>query len=159
MGPNEKKVRSKFKLDINRSLLAISFTIFALIISLNPGLLRQSFFVPIQLTLAIPLLLSSIFARSKLAYAKKPRLWEDYGFYTFLIGYAFLMNVLGMLLSMSIGLVYGMIFMVFNIFISLTYSIIEVYEDKSTLTSRLVKDSVFITLLFFGGILPSMGIY
>ena len=159
MNQQEKEVKAKLRLDINRSFLAISFTIFALIISLKPSLFRESFFVPTQLTIAIPLLLSSIFARSKLAHTTRPKMWEEYGFITFLIGYSFLINVLGILLAVSIGLRYCLIFLIFNIIISLTYSTFEIIENHSKLVSRIIKDSFFIILIILGGILPSLGLY
>jgi len=159
MNKKEKIIKSNQRIAINRSLLAICFTIFALIISLNPSLLRGSFLVPLQLTLAIPLLLSSIFARSKLAYTKRPKMWEEYGFFTFLVGYSFLINVLGILLAGSIGLIFGLIFFSFNIIISLSYSIFEVIENKSKWPSRIRKDLLFILLLLLGGILPALRFY
>lgn len=159
MNPKEREIKSKLRLDINRTLLAIGFTIFALIISLNPSLFKESFLVPMQLTISIPLLLSSIFARSRLAYTKKPKLWEEYGFLTFLIGYAFLINVIGILLSIFINLTIGLIFIFFNILSAIVYSIFEISEDKSKLSSRIKKDLLFIILLLVGGILPSLGIF
>ena len=159
MNQKEKEIKSKLRFDINRSLLAIAFTIFALIISLNPSLFRESFLVPIQLTTAIPLLITSLFARSKSAHTNKLKLWEKYGFYTFLVGYSFLINVLGILLSVSIGLVFGLIFLIFNILTSLAYSTIEIIENKHKITSRIKKDSLFTALLLIGGIFPSVGFY
>ena len=42
---------------------------------------------------------------------------------------------------------------------SLTYSTIEVVEDKSTLSERIKKDLFFIVILVLGGVLPSIGVY
>ena len=140
MNNREKELKSKLRLDINRTLLTISFTIFALIISLNLELFKESPWVPIQLTLSIPLLLSSIFSRSKLAHAKKPKLWEEYGFFTFMFGYAFLINVVGILLSIAINPIFGLIFLFFNLFMAILYSVFEVIENKSKIFSRIKKD-------------------
>jgi len=155
----EKEIKSKSRLDINRTLLGVIFTVFALIISLNPSLLRESFLVPLQLTLAIPLLLASTFARSKLAYTKKPKMWEKYGFFTFLLGYSFLINIIGIILSASISLYIGLAFLIFNILTSVTYSIFEIVEDKTKIKSRIKKDLLFSIILLFGGILPSIRFY
>jgi len=155
MEHEEKKTKAQLRLSINQSLLAITFTVFALTISLKPSLLKESLFVPTQLTVAIPLLFSSLFARSKLPFAKHPRMWEEYGYFTFLIGYSFLINVLGTLLTVSIGKPSGIIFFVANILISVAYSCLEIAEDRSKLFSRIRKDLFFATILFLGGILPS----
>jgi len=154
----KKETQTKIKVDINESLLAINFTIFALIVSLNPSLLKQPSLV-IQLTAAIPLLLSSTFARSKLIYAKKPDVWENYGYLTFLFGYTFLINVFGVLLSKIFDVKYGLFFLLFNIIIAVIYSACEVIEDKTKLRIRIMKDALFTAIVFFGGILPSFNLY
>ncbi|MFH1649494.1 MAG: hypothetical protein ABIA93_03020 [Candidatus Woesearchaeota archaeon] len=153
------EIKAKLRLDINRSLLAICFALFGIIIAIQPELLGQTPWLPIQLTLAIPLLFTSIFARSKLATARLPKMWEEYGFITFLIGYALLINVTGILLSTKLSVHLGLIFLFSNIFISLVYSTLEVIETKSKLKTRLYKDSFFALLILIGGILPSLGIF
>lgn len=159
MNQKEKEVKSKLRLDVNRTLLAISFTVFALIISINPSLLKNSLIVSLQLTISIPLFLSSIFARSKLAHAKEINLWENYGFVTFLVGYAFLINVVGNLLSISAGIFLGLAFFGVNMVLPIVYSCIEVKENKYKFWSRFRKDFIFILLIVLGGVLPSLGIY
>ena len=159
MDQKEKEVKAKLRLDVNRTLLGIIFTIFALIISLNPSLFQSSIWVPLQLTLAIPLLISSIFARSKLAHTNRIKIWENYGCSTFVSAYSFLINILGILISTSIGLNFSLIFIVVNILSALLYSTLEVIENKSKLKSRIKKDLFFIIILILGGILPILGIY
>jgi hypothetical protein len=159
MDQKEKEIRSRFKFEINICLPTISFTLFGIIVSLNPSLLKESFLLPMRLTITIPLLLSSIFARSKLAYTQRPKLWESYGFITFLISYSFLINILGILLAASVGLFFGLAFLFANIMISMVYSSLEVLEDKSKLFLRIKKDLFFIILLILGGILPAIGLY
>lgn len=159
MNKKMQEMKSKLRLDINRSLLAICFTIFALVITLNPRLFRESALVPLQLILSIPLLLSSTFARSKLAYSKKPVMWDEYAYVTFLIAYAFMINVIGILLSSVISTKLGIIFLGFNILVSFVYSGFELFEDRSKLASRMRKDLFFAVLIIIGGILPSLGYY
>jgi len=158
---NKKQRENKYRSrqDINRSLIAISFTIFGLIISINPELLKGSFLIPLQLTLAIPLLLSCMYARSKLLTSRKPQMWEDYGYVTYLLGYSFIVNVIGILLSASVSLFVGMTFLLFNILSSVIYSVFEVMEDKYKIRSRIKKDLFFALLILLGGILPALGVY
>jgi hypothetical protein len=151
--------KARDRLDLNKTFLTICFSVFTFIIALNPDLLKENLFLSIELTLAIPLFLTSLFARSKLAYAEKTKLWENYGFITFVLGYAFLINIIGILLSLFINLNVGMLFFGMNIISPLIYSTLEVIENKSKLKSRIIKDLFFILLLIFGGILPSLKIY
>jgi len=153
------EVKAKLRLDINRTLLAICFTLFTFIAAINPSLLKDNILVAIQLTLAVPLLTSSLFARSKLAYAKIKHIWDNYGFITFLIAYGFLINTIGTLLSAITTLKIGMIFFGANIFLALMYSSLEISENKAKLKSRFIKDLAFILIIVFLGILPSLGIY
>lgn len=159
MDQKEKEIKSKLRLDINRSLLGAAFTVFGLIVSLKTPLLRESILVPMQLTLSIPLLLSSIFARSKLAHTSMPQMWEDYGYATFLFAYSFLINVVGILLTSSVSIVCGLTFLIFSVVISWTYSFFEVKESKAKLFSRIKKELLFTLLIVLGGILPVLRVY
>jgi hypothetical protein len=152
--------KSRSRLSINLSLLAICFTLFTFIVAINPTLLKENIFLSIQLTVAIPLLITSIFARTKLGYTtKNVRVWNKYGFITFMLGYGFLVNSIGILLSSIVSLNLGMVFFGAN-FLSLTaYSFMEVAEDRSKIINRVKKDGLFILIILLGGILPSFKIY
>lgn len=153
------QLKAKFKSEINLYLLAIAFTLFTFIVAINPALIRNNVYLSLQLTLAIPLLISSTFARAKLSYSKKPATWELYGFATFILAYAFLVNVVGILLSTLVGVGIGIVFWGVNIFLALVYSSLEVRESKATISSRLWKDIVFIALILVAGLFPILGLY
>ena len=153
------ETKNRLRLDINLSLLQVSFTVFALFISLNPAVFQKSPLVPIQLTMSIPLLMSSIFARSKVAATKRPAMWEQFGFISFLISYTFLLNVLGILLAAYIGSAVGLTFLIFNVLMAFLYSFFDVIEEPKKLPSRIVKDLFFLSLILFGGIFPALGVY
>jgi len=152
-------LKSKSRLKVNLTLLGICFTIFTFIIAVNPSLFKANLFLASQLTIAIPIFITSIFARTRLGYSKKPKIWNKYGFITFMIAYSFLINVIGILLSTLVSLSMGMVFFVMNIISVLTYSYVEIKEDKAKIKSRVKKDLIFILILIFGGILPSLGVY
>lgn len=151
------QLKARSKSEINLYLLAIAFTLFTFIIAINPALVRNNIYLSLQLTLAIPLLISSIFARTKLSYSAKPATWEAYGFITFILAYAFLINVVGILLSTLVGVTIGVIFWGVNIFLALLYSALEVAEDKAKISSRLWKDALFIAIILLAGLLPVLG--
>ena len=152
-------LKSRARLKVNLTLLGICFTIFTFIIAVNPSLFKNNIFLASQLTIAIPLFITSIFARTKLGYSKKPKIWDKYGFITFMIAYSFLIDVIGILLSTLVNLNIGIIFFAVNIISALTYSFVEIKEDKAKIKSRIKKDLIFILILVFGGILPSLGVY
>jgi hypothetical protein len=86
-------------------------------------------------------------------------MWERFGNVTFLIGYSFLINAVGILLSSLIEWRLGMLFFAINIILPLIYSKIELIENSGKLKSRIMKDGFFIIILILGGVLPSLRVY
>jgi len=141
---------------LNISFFEISILIFILTVEFG----HQNYFtVPLELGLAIPLFLSSIFARTKLSYAKKPIMWDRFGFITFILGYSFLISAIGIILTSITNSYLGMMFFALNCLMAVSYSIFEVIEDKTKLSKRIFQDMTFIILIIIFGILPSLGIW
>ena len=159
MVSKKQEIKSKLRVDISRSLITVSITIFIFILTFKPEILKGSFLLPVQITFSIPLFLTSMFARMRLAYKERPKIWETYEYISFVLGYFLLLNSLGILLSLRINLTIGMMFFAINILISLIYSSILIRENKAKLKSRIIKDSFFIIITLFGGILPSLSLY
>ena len=151
----QKKAESK--LNVNLWLLGIAFTLFTFIIAVNPNLLRDNIFLSLQLTLAIPFLMSSIFARTKLLHTdSNHKIWDIYGFITFIMAYSFLINVVGIFLATLISPTTGIIFFSANILFALAYSIVEVKSCREGVFSKILKDSLFIILVLLLGVIPSL---
>ena len=147
--------KAHVKVDMNLMLLAAAFTVFTFIGAVNPDLLKNNVLLSAQLTLAIPFLSSSTFARSKLiAYEKAAETWELYGFFTFIFGYAFLVNAIGLMLSDFTRPSIGIVFWILNIISAVFYSALEISEHEATFWSRAFKDALFTLIIVFGGILP-----
>lgn len=153
------EIKSSARLNINLYFLSIVFTVFALIVSIKPDLLKESFIITVQLTFSIPLLISSIFARSKLAHTDRPKLWEDYGYFLFILAHAFLINTLGILIALLVDKDIAVAFLTFNILSAAVYSMFEIIEKPSKLRPRIIKDLYFAALIIIGGVLPSLGVY
>jgi hypothetical protein len=141
---------------LNVSFFEISILIFILTVEFGH---QNNFTVPLELGLAIPLFLSSIFARTKLSYAKKPIMWDRFGFITFILGYSFLISAIGIILTSITNSYLGMMFFALNCLMAVSYSIFEVIEDKTKLSKRIFQDMTFIILIIIFGILPSLGIW
>ena len=84
-------------MNINHWLLGACFTFFTFIIAINPDLFKENIFLAVQLTLAIPLFITSILARGKTAYTKHFKKWNRYAFISFIFAYIFLINVIGII--------------------------------------------------------------
>ncbi len=154
-----RKSKSSERSKINLSFLGTCFSLFTFIIAINSKILQSNFLLATELSIAIPFFLSSVFARTKLAYTRRPKMWDKFGYITFTIGYSFLLSVVGILLSTLVSVKIGMIFFSLNILMAITYSAFEVVESKDKLKSRILKDLFFIILLVIFGILPSLNVW
>jgi hypothetical protein len=147
------------KLNVNLWLLGILFTVFTFLIATNVQVLKDNNIIAYQLTAAIPLMMSSIFARQRLVYSQnREKEWHDYGFITFILAYAFLINSIGITMAYLINNKVSMIFFSFNIFNPVIYSYMEIMDDKTKVRSRIVKDAFFIIIIIVLGVLPSLAI-
>lgn len=157
---NNNHTISDIRVHMNNTYLLVVFTIFTLLVTLTPELLKEDPFLSIQIVLSIPLLFSAIFARSRSVYTgKDTRLWNTYGFLCFLIAYTFLVNSVGILLSIFSTPTVVIVFFVANLILSSAYSTLEVRERVERIKERLWKDTIFIALIIFLGLLPALGIY
>ncbi len=151
---------SHIRVHMNIAYLHIVFTIFILLITLAPNFLKENELLSMQIVLAIPLLFSSIFARSRSVYVgKDTALWKNYGFLCFLVAYTLLVNSVGILLALFAKPMIVYIFFFANITLAETYSLMEIIERKEKIAERIWKDGLFIILLIFLGLLPALKIY
>jgi len=139
---------------MNTSLIVVAFTAFALIVTLQSQILVAHNVLAMQLVLAIPLLLTSTMANSKLAYTRHETQWENLAWATFIFGYGFLLNVVGILMALLIGVLPASIFFLVIIFLTFLYSAVEISYNRNIISRRLTRDMIFILVLFVFGILP-----
>lgn len=141
------------------TLLGICFTLFTFLIAFNSDLLKNNMFLTAQLVCAIPLFMTSILSRTKASYTTNIFIWKHVGFFTYLIAYAFLINVVGIFLISFISPAVGLLFFGANIILALSYSLVEVLYEKFPVKEKFIKDLTFISVLVLLGILPALGIY
>lgn len=154
------RITAQIHANTNITLVFISFTVFAFVITVNSQILKDDYLLALQLTLAIPFLISSLFARAKLAISKMNiKRFDNFGYICYVIGYTFLINSMGILLADFVAVTVSMIFFMVNIAMALIYSLILTLTKGSKVKSRLAKDLFFILLILAGGLLPSLGYY
>ncbi len=148
--------KASSRINLNESLLAIAIGVFFLTVNFREELLFQRVLV-IQLVLSIPLLLTSILSYSKVGYRSKVEKWDRLGWITFIIAYAFLLNVIGILLGNIVGVDIALIFFVSSWILTFIYSFVDVSYKKYTVKERMVKDLFFILIQFVLGVLVVLG--
>jgi hypothetical protein len=147
------------RIRINTSLLGICFTLFTFLIAFNPDLLKNNFFITVQLVCAIPLIMTSLFSRTKAVYSRGKNRWRNLSFLTFLISYSFMLNVVGIFLTLFVSIPIGILFFATNITLALIYSGVQISYDSSKLKERFIKDFVFVLILILLGIFPGLNFY
>jgi len=152
-----RRVESSLKVKISTQLIVVSFIIFIFILTNRPEILSTEKIVSTQIVLSIPLLLTSALVRSKIFPHKMAR-WGLLGYVSFILGYAFLVNTIGILIS-SYVLFIGMLFFIVNWILVLSYSSVSISYNKSAVKVRLFKDGFFILVQVFLGLLPALGVY
>lgn len=136
-------------------LIGVIITIFVLIITLKPSLIKDNLMIAFQIVLSIPLLISSHFFN-----VRHIRHGRDYGFgpmssVCFLLGYGFLINVVGIIFSVIVSKYAGLVFFVINILLSFIYSYVVLRADREKFWRRVKRDAFFALLVICLGIIPS----
>jgi len=137
---------------LNTFLLTLSIGVFFLTINLRQELLLQKILLA-QLILSIPLLLTSTLSYSKIGYREKVEKWNLLGWITFVIGYAFLINVVGILVGNVLSVSLSLIFFATSWILTVTYSLVDISYEKTTLKERMSKDLLFILIQIVLGVL------
>jgi hypothetical protein len=150
--------KASSRIALNTSLLTVAIGIFFLTINLREEVLLQKI-VAIQLVLPIPLFLTSTLAYSKIGYRMQIEKWDTLGWMTFILGYAFLLNVIGILIGYISGIVVAMIFFACSWILAVIYSLVDITYNKSAIKERLCKDILFISIQFVFGVLVVLGFF
>ena len=143
--------KAKSRIAMNSRLIAVITAVFFLTINLKIEILIQNGLLALQLVLAIPFLFTSTLAYSKLGYRKETKRWNNLGWVTFIIGYAFMLNIIGVLVGKYVDVLFGILFFLINWILTIIYSFVDISYDKSVIKERLTKDLFFILIqVFFG---------
>lgn len=145
------KIEAKATSRINLSLflLTVSVTAFFLIINLKEELFYNKILL-MQLILAIPLLLTSTLAYSKIGYRDKVERWDLLGWVTFTFGYAFGVNVIGILVGDIISVPLGLIFFAISWLLVIIYYFVDISYEKNTFRVSISKILLFILICLIG---------
>ena len=142
--------KSASRIALNTALLSVAVGIFFLVVSLKAQLIVPQI-VAIQLVFPIPLLLTSILSYSKVGYRERTERWDALGWITFVIAYALILNVIGIILGNTVSVTVSPLFFAASWTMTAIYSIVDVSYEKSHLRERVAKDTLFIaTQLLFG---------
>ena len=79
------------------------------------------------------------------------------GWVTFVFAYAFLLNIIGILLGNIIGIGVAIIFFLSSWILTIIYSVVDISYKRTAIRERLVKDNLFILIQIVLGLLVVLG--
>jgi len=150
-------VKANTKLMMNSMLAGAVVSIFFLISSLQPQLLKDNPLLALQITVAIPFLITACIVSSYTDETPNSRLWYNFGWFTFIVGYAFTINAIGIILGLITSVALSLIFFACSIILPLVYSFILVQFESKSISERIIRDSIFIALQVILGIGEVLG--
>lgn len=156
---NDLAPKASSRISLNGSLLAATMGIFFLVISFRLDMLTANPILAFQLVSAIPLFLTSNLSYSKIGYRNDTKNWNRLAWLTFIVGYSFILNVIGALSAKTLGQNFGILFFIFSWALSIIYSIVDIKSNKSHLIERIVKTSLFILIQLFLGLFLILNIF
>ena len=150
------RARGSDRIQVNNLLSAIC--IGALFFLLSTSNQRINEWTTIQLSVAIPLLITSSLAYAKTCYRdfQEFRKWDILGWLTHSIGYLFILNAIFVLLYQSKYLFSAWLFIGSVLLLFVVYSVTDVLAKKSRWNEKLLKLILYFSIIFFGSILPML---
>lgn len=123
--------KSNLHVAINTTFVFISVTVLTFIISVKNEILKDDWFLAIQLALSIPLFIYTNIARSRVVLTPSKTI-DNFGSWTYTFGFIFFLNSSAILISMLTYSTLGVIFMLVTIGLMLTFEMLvkPVHHDE-----------------------------
>lgn len=144
------------RIHFNFTLIAVATSSLFFIAAIRPNILRDSELFTLQLICSIPLLLTSAVAAKRSLVSKSAPVFWSYSRYLSIIGYAFIINAIGILVAVLTNWIVVTIFFTINIINPLLYSYLRISYDRNTVQDRIVRDGLFIILIIFLGLIVAL---
>jgi CBS domain containing-hemolysin-like protein len=142
------------RIQINNFLGAVCVAVLVLILTNVPQKLNT--FSVAQIAIAIPLLITSSLAYSKLCSRPVNELssWNTFAWITHTVGYIMILNALFLLVYETHYRTTAWIFLLTSAALFIAYGIQDTRLKRKRLKEHIVKTIIHIALLFFGAVLP-----
>ena len=145
-------IRSPMYVAISSRLLGVAITVFILILNLKSELL-SNIYVTLQLVLCIPLLIGSMLSQTKINNEFKLKKYYLLNRITTALSFGFLLNALGLLVSIYVSLIAGLLFFIALILVFGSMLILD-YDKK-----KIFNEGLTILTFIFLGLLPALKVY
>lgn len=146
------------RLMINSILAGAVVTMFFITSSLQPKFLTENPLLAVQMVLTVPFLVTASMSNSFIERTENKNLWYNFGWLMFIIGYAFTLNSIGILIRIITSVNIALIFYAFSFLLPIIYSILLVKFERLSIKERLIKDSLFLGLQLVLGVFVVLGL-
>lgn len=155
--------KKRFKVDtrnlIDVTLLGITITLFGLIVTFRQELLTESYFLGIQLALIIPFFLCGLLSRIKEVVYSNSKRWTKLTHLSFIIGYGFFINIVGLTLAFVAPIYLSMLFFASDLILTAARAGIVISYNPTEFKGRMFREIVQLLIIVFMGILPALRVY
>jgi len=145
--------KSSMYVVIAERLLAITLTLFVLILTIKSELLFSKL-ISYQLVLAIPFFMLSMISQAKMIDLETTRKYYTFNKITSGMSIAFFYNALGLLISKYVFSLLGVLFFMVYLIGVLFFIYIDAGEKD---IKKFYRDLIIIALIILGGLLPALG--
>ncbi len=153
MGNTNDITRQETKININIALIGVATASLFFISGLRPDLIKDNLAFVVQLIAAIPILLSATLALSKSIAVKNYKPLVKYAGYAYSIGYAFILNAVGILVASLTYDYIAYLFFFICILNPVVYSYFLVKYENEPIKKRIKRDGLFILIIILLGVL------
>ncbi|MFX1236994.1 MAG: hypothetical protein ACFFAS_11710 [Promethearchaeota archaeon] len=140
------KIKSPLRVAITTMLIGVCFTAFTLIWAFDRDI-KFNYLILSQLAIAIPFLINSTIAYTKLAYkAKNAKKWNKFALITYTTGYSLIMNSIGIMIYLANLFIIAVLYFITIWTLEIIYSKIEYEKDKKHKKGRIIRPLCFISI-------------
>lgn len=148
--------KSGDRIQIINMLAATSIALMTVLVGLSNKTLN--YWMIVQLSISIPCFITSSLAYSKLSYRDSNELvwWNRFAWFTFSVGYGLILNSMAILLYQSSNSL-GFWFIGIAALLFVSYSLLDIYLDKTRLREKAFKLLFYLSLIMLGFFIPVLG--
>lgn len=148
------KIKGSDRIQINNLLVAICVPTLTIVISLGDQILNEASII--QLSLAIPCLVSSSLAYAKICYRQEREfiIWDKLGWILHSLGYIMIINSTALTLYFNEHIFTAWLLISITIVFFITFSVVDISLKAQRKKEKIIKLTFYLLILAIGFLIP-----
>lgn len=148
------KIKGSDRIQINNLLVAICIPTLTIIISLSDHILNEASII--QLSIAIPFLVSSSLSYAKIAYRPESefKIWDRLGWLLHSLGYIMIINSTALIIYFNKHIYISWILISISTLLFIIYSLIDILMKVQRRKEKIIKLALYLLIIIIGFVLP-----